>query len=128
MQHKGVKKLPATWYIAFGVFACSSMNLKHMPHFVTCRTGSKSTPFAQEKVTVKCLRLATVWILAMGCPAPSKMHHNIKCFRQLQQQSKKFALSMHRINVTQPISKDNNSRNRLLEIKTQINADQSIAI
>lgn len=56
---------PASRDTAFGFFACSSMELKEIPHLLAEMTTSRSTCFAHHTVAEESLHLATIWILTM---------------------------------------------------------------
>ena len=56
---------PATWHVAFRLFACSSMELKKIPHFLTKNATSRCTCFALYSMPEKPLHLPAIRVLAM---------------------------------------------------------------
>lgn len=75
---------PAAWYVAFRLFACSSMELQEIPHFLTKDTTSRRTCFALYTMSEKPLHLTAIRILAVWRTTLWCMNQKIKHFSKLK--------------------------------------------
>lgn len=77
---------PASGNMTFRYLACTSMQLKEIPHLLTENTTSRNSYFTLYTMAEKPLNFPTVWILTMGRAALRCMHQEVKHLPKLQNQ------------------------------------------